>query len=124
MLLGVGEGNCGRCCETSGVFARSVVLATLSMTAFLLFRVFGFGRCFLVYCPIVRRWLGFIARVFGHYGDYRVVVTGCIIDMDVGMGASRCWDIIVMVGGCKIIFVVGEAGIQVLDKGGTVGGSG
>ena len=40
------------------------------------------------------------------------------------MGASRCWDSIVMVGDCKIIFVVGEAGIQVLDKGGTVGVSG
>ena len=78
------------------------MLATLSMTAFLLFRVFGFGRCFLVYCPIGRRWLGFIARVFGHYGDYRVVVTRCIIDMDVGMGASRCWDSIVIVGGVKL----------------------
>ena len=90
MLLGVGEGNCGRCCETSGVFARSVVLATLSMTAFLLFRVFSFGSFFLVYCPIGRRELGFIARVFGHYGDYRVVVIWCIVDMDLGMGASRC----------------------------------
>ena len=71
-----------------------------------------------------RRELDFIAGVFGHYCDYRVVVTGCIIDMYVGMGASRCWDGIVMVGDCKIIFVVGEAGIQVLDKGGTVGVSG
>ena len=44
--------------------------------------------------------------------------------MDVGMGASRCWDRFVMMGDGKIIFVVGEAGIQVLDKGGTVGVSG
>ena len=94
------------------------------MTAFLLYHLFSFGSFFLVYFPIGRRELGVIARVFGHYCDYRVVVTGCIIDMDVGMGASRCWDSIVMVGDGEIIFVVGEVGIQVLDRGGTVGVSG
>ena len=126
MLLSVGEGNvnCGRCCGASGGFARSVLLATVAMTAFLLYRVFSFGSFFLVYFPIGRRELGVNARVFGHYCDYRVVVTGCIVNMDSGMGASRCWDSIVMVGDGKIIFVVGEAGIQVLDKGGTVGVSG
>ena len=77
-----------------------------------------------MYCPIGRRELGVIARVFSHYCDYRVVVTGCIVNMDLGIGASCCWDSIVMVGDGKIIFVVGEAGIQVLDKGGTVGVSG
>ena len=76
-----------------------------------------------MYFPIGRRELGVIARVFGHYCDYRVVVTGCIIDMDVRMGASRCWDSIVM-GNGKIIFVIGEAGKLVLDTGGTVGVSG
>ena len=109
MLLSVGEGNvnCDRCCGASGVFASSVLSATVSMTAFLLFRVFSFGGFFLVYCSIGRRELGFIARVFGHYCDYRVVVIGCIVNMDSRMGVSRCWDSIVMVGNGNIIFVVG-----------------
>ena len=73
-MLSVGEGNvnCGRCCGASGVFARSVLSATVSMTAFLLFRVFGFGSVVLVYFLVGRWELGVVARVFGRYCDYGV----------------------------------------------------
>ena len=120
MLLSVGEGNCGRCCEASGVFARGVVLTTLSMMAFLLFRVFSFGSFFLVYFPIGRRELGVIARVFGHYCDCRGVVIGCIVNIGLRMGVSCCGGNIVLVGSGKIVVVIGKAGIQILDKCGTV----
>ena len=125
-MLSVGEGNvnCGRCGGASGGFTRSGLSATVSMTAFLLFRVFNFGSFVLVCFVIGRRDLGVITRVFGHYCDYRGVVIGRIASINSRMGVSRCGVRNVMLGNGSIIFVVGEAGIQVLDKGGTVGVSG
>ena len=81
--------------------------ATVSMSAFLLFRVFGDGSVVLVYFLVGRWELGVVASVFGRYCDYRVIVIGCIVSIDLGMGGIRCWVSMVMVGSGSIIFVVG-----------------
>ena len=94
------------------------------MSAFLLFRVLSLGNFCLVYFPIGKRELCVITRVFGHYCDCRGVVIVRIVSIGSRMGVSCCGGSIVMVGSGKIVFVIGKAGIQVLDKCGMVGASG
>ena len=127
MLRSVSEGNvnCGRCDRASWAFARSVSSATVAMTAALLFWVLGLGSFCLGYFPIGERELSdVITRVFGHYCDCRGVVISCIVNVGARMGVSCCWGNIVLVGSGKIVVVIGKAGIQILDKCGTVGASG
>ena len=126
MLLIVSEGNvnCGRCCRASGDFASSVSSATVAMTAFLLFRGLSLGNFCLVYFPIGKRESDVITRVFGHYCDCRGVVIGCIVNIGSRMGVSCCVGNFALVGIGKIVVVIGKAGIQILDKCGTVGASG
>ena len=77
------------------------------MSAFLLFRVFGLGSVVLVYFLVGRWEVGVVARVFGCYCDYGVIVISWIGSIDSGMGGIRCWVSKVMVGNGIIIFVVG-----------------
>ena len=81
--------------------------ATVSMSAFLLFQVFAFRVVVMVYSLVEKREVCAVARVFGCYCDYGVIVIGCIVSIDSGMGAIRCWVSMVMVGNGNIIFVVG-----------------
>ena len=127
MLLSIGEGsvNRGRCCKASGAFASSVSSATVAMAAALLFWVLGLGSFCLGYFPIGERELSdVITRVFGHYCDCRGVVISCIVNIGLRVGGRCCRGNIVLVGIGKIVVVIGKAGIQILDKCGTVGASG
>ena len=92
---------------TSGGCSRSGLSATVSMSAFLLCRVFAFRVVVLVYFLVEKREVWAVARVFGCYCDYGVIVIGCITSIDSGMGGKRCWVSMVMVGSGSIIFVVG-----------------
>ena len=60
-----------------------------------------------MYVVVGRGKLCVVARVFGCYCDYGVIVIGCIARIDSGMGGKRCWVSMVMVGSGSIIFVVG-----------------